>query len=516
MLLQIPWRRVPRLRIVNIDQIADAEEAFDFASDLEELEHIEAELARRNLFLFIQKTWHVVEPKKEFISNWHIEEMCHQLERVTKGETSRLIVNVPPGTMKTLLILVFWPAWEWASDPSLRYLTASYAASRTIDANQKVRDIVNSPWYQKHYPEVKFTSDQNAKELFKTDQKGERRATSVGGEGTGIHPDRIIIDDPITADDARSDEVRKGVNDWFDQTLSIRGAIRKTKIILVMQRLHKEDLTGHILSKHWNTPGLWLHVRWPMRYVPSRPPSEQEPEGFVADPLDPRTEPGQLLWPEAFTEEMVRNLELTLGPYGTAGQLQQQPSPEGGGLFKRAWFGIVDMVPKGKVVRRCRGWDTAATEGSGDWTCGVLLAEVDGVVYVEDVVYDQLGPAGVDELFRNTAKADGRMTMQREEKEPAASGVAVIHARARLLRGYDYAGVTVSKDKVTRARPFRAQAEARNVFLKRAPWNNMYLSALVDFPTGTMNHPVDGSSCAYNAIVEEPMPVSATWGKKSA
>lgn len=489
-------------------------ELFELASDAEELERLEAELCRRSLFEFIKKTWSIVEPKVEFVSNWHIEEICGVLEAITRGDITRCIVNVPPGTMKSLLILVFWPAWEWANDPTLRYLTASYASSRTIDANIKVRNIVQSEWYQKHF-DVKLTSDQNAKELFRTSEKGERLATSVDGEGTGIHPDRIIIDDPISADAGQSDEKRKGANDWFDQTISTRGITRRVRLLLVMQRLHQQDLTGHILGKMYAIPGLWKHVCFPMEYEVSREPSDSEPKGFTPDPLDRRTEEGELLWPTLFPREVVNQLKLDLGPHNAAGQLQQRPTARGGGLFKRAWFEVVDVLPKGKTTLECRGWDTGATEGAGDPTCGVLLAEVDGVVYVRDMVMDQLGPSGSDELILNTAKADGRYVAQREEKEPGASGKNVISAHAKMLRGYDYEGITVSKDKVTRARPFRSQCEARNVKLVRGPWNNTYLQALEDFPTGTMDHPVDASSCAYNAMVEDKTVVGVMWGNRS-
>jgi predicted phage terminase large subunit-like protein len=464
------------------------------AEVVEELEMIEAEMARRSLKLFIQHTWDYVEPDRTLVWNWHLDELCKVLESVTRGELSRVIINVSPGTMKSLLVSVFWPAWEWASNAKLRYLTASYGSHLTVRDNLRLREIVNSNWYRRYF-KLGFSGDQNAKERFNTTAGGWRIATSVGGVGTGEHPDRIIIDDPISAQQARSKVELQSANDWFDRTASTRGVTRDTAIIVVMQRLDEEDLSGHLLAR-----GGWEHVCWPMRYEPSRPATLHD-RGHHADPRDPRTAPGELFWPSLFTEAKVRQMELDLGPYGTAGQLQQRPAPEGGGLFHREWFHIVDFVPAG--ARRVRGWDTAATEDDGDYTVGVKIAEHQGRFYVEDVVRGQWGPGGVDRIIQQVAVMDGRETAQREEKEGGSAGAAVINARARALAGYDYRGVSVTGDKVTRAKPFRSQAEAGNVSLLRAPWNAEYLNELASFPVGAHKDQVDGSSCAFNAIISD-------------
>jgi predicted phage terminase large subunit-like protein len=173
-------------------------------------------------------------------------------------------------------------------------------------------------------------------------------------------------------------------------------------------------------------------------------------------------------------------------------------------LFKREWFQFVDAAPK--VARRARGWDTAATEGGGDFTAGVRICEHKDQFFVEDVVCDQLSPAGVEALMKHTAHADGVACGQREEKEGGASGKMVVAARLKLLKGYDYKGVEISGDKVTRSKPFRAQVEGGNVFLVRGPWNEAYIRELCDFPTGKHDDRVDASSCAFNAVLLEPEP----------
>ena len=284
------------------------------------LESVRAELARRELPEFIRMAWPLVEPTTDLSWNWHLDELCDVLEAVTRGEIKRLVINVPPGSAKSLTVSVFWPAWEWATDASLRYLTASYSDANTIRDNRRLRAIVSSDWYRKAYG-VEVAGDQWAKIRFDTKAKGWRIATSVGGMGTGEHPDRIIVDDPLKAADARSIVSMEACCEWFDRTVSTRVA-RNPAIVLIMQRLHEGDLAGHLLAK-----GGFEHVCFPMRFDPER-----------KDPRDHRSQAGELLWPEMWPEEKVRQEELDLGPFGTAGQLQQRPAPEGGGLFKREWF----------------------------------------------------------------------------------------------------------------------------------------------------------------------------------
>lgn len=456
----------------------------DHRAVVREVELIEAELSRRSLRFFVERAWSIVEPRRPFVENWHIDKLCELLTDVTFGKTKNLLINVPPGTMKSLLVSVMWPAWEWGPRgmPWLRYLAWSYGAHLSMRDNQRMRQVIEDPWYQRCF-DVELSEDQNAKQYYMNTAGGWRLGTSVGGIGTGEHPDRRIIDDPHSADQARSDAERQAAIDSYDLTLGPRGVSRDPATIVIMQRLHEKDLSGHLIAK-----GGFTHVCWPMRYDPARP-----------DPRDPRRDPGELLWPGLIPENKVAEVEIILGPYGAAGQLQQRPAPEGGGLFKREWFDIVDTAPA--QATRCRGWDTAGTEGAGDYTAGIKIAKAGGVFYIEDVRRGQWSPATVEQQMNQAAQLDGRACRQREEQEPGSSGKAVIASRARFLAGYDYAGVSVTGDKVTRARPFRAQCEARNVKLVRGPWNDAYLAELEAFPFGANDDQVDASSAAFNELV---------------
>lgn len=452
----------------------------------------------RSLLAFVREAWDIVEPGQPFRNNWHIEELCKILEQVTAGDLKRVIINVPPGTMKSLLTSVFWPCWMWANDPRLRILTAAYSDERALDANIKARNIIKSAWFKKHF-DLDLVADQDTKGRFDTTVGGWRIATSVGGQGQGLHPDFIIIDDAATAKNSESEIERATVNTWFDSTISTRGVSRGAAIIVIGQRLHEEDLPGYLLKR-----GGWEHVCWPMRYELQRYDDGGRPLGNPPNARDHRAAEGELLWPELFDEAKVKQQELDLGPYGTAGQLQQRPAPEGGGLFKREWFKFVDAVPK-NILRKLRGWDTAGTEGAGDYTRGIKIEEDDAHnFYISSAVGGQLGPDGVDKLFLSTAQMDGTDVAQREEKEGGASGKAVIGARSKLLRGFDYKGVQVSGNKVIRANPFRSQVEGGHVYLVRAAWNEEYIKELCSFPSARHDDYVDATSCSFNAILLEP------------
>ena len=496
----------------------------------------EKQQLKNSLHDFVKASWHIVEPSQPFHDNWHIRKLCKILEGVTFGRTKRLIINIPPGTMKSLLIEVFWPAWVWARNPRKRFLCVSYGQHLTTRDNLRARQIIESAWFQTRW-QVKLEDDQNTKTRYNTDKNGWRIATSIDGVGTGEHPDFIILDDPTSAQGAESQAERDSANNYFDNTVSTRLG-RNPAIVLVQQRQNVDDMSGHLLKR--KKDGGWVHVRWPMRFekcacptAPECSPHEEErcavhkadPE-WTPDPSDERTEHGELLFPAMFPEEKVRGLELNLGPYGAAGQLQQRPSPEGGGLFKRGDFKFMDKAPS--LKRIARGWDTAATANGGDYTTGVKISEEfewiieqgkpkglrsTGRFYVEDVQRDQLGPSDVDKLIKSTAESDGKICACREEKEGGSAGKTVIEARAKMMKGFNYAGVQISGSKVTRAKPFRSQVEAGNVYLVRAAWNEEYIRELCAFPTGDHDDQVDGSSTAFNAVLleEPPRKVGLTW-----
>lgn len=442
---------------------------------------------------FVRCAWSLVEPANPIKWNWHLTEFCRILQKCKDGEIKRLIVNVPPGTGKSMFFSVFFNAWIWSQDPSARFLTFSYSNDNTIRDNLRLRDIVKSDWYKQTFwtsPNVDLSSDQSAKVRFNTTAKGWRIASSVGGVGTGEHPNFIIIDDSMKAEDARSPVMRAGVHSWMSSTVSTRQALDPV-VINVGQRLHEDDLTGWLLQK-----GGWEHLCFPMSYETEKA-DEHDPRN-VPDPRDHRTVKGELLWPKVWTKEKVEDEELLLG-LSASGQLQQRPVPEGGTLFQREWFEFVDSLPPDLDL--CRGWDIAESDDSGNWTVGVKMgrSRSSGLFYVIDVV--RVRKVLVDGTILSAATMDGRLCKIREG---SGSGKSTIKARSIMLAGYDYepSPETVKEgDKVRRSNPFRSQCQNGNVKILRGPWNDVYLSVICSFPVGTCDDDVDASANAFNCLV---------------
>lgn len=474
------------------------------------LEAIKLELKRRELRSykkFVAHFWTVLEPDQALKWNWHLDIICDDVEKLVRGELHQHIENIPPGTMKSLAGTVFARAYIWSLDEGKsRFLAGSYGSHLSERDNDKVLKLVKSPEYQKLFPKVQLTKETVTR--LDTSNGGWSIATSVGGVGTGEHPDYIFIDDPVTEAQARSKAERTEANTWIDRTLSTRGASRRARTLLIMQRFDANDPTGHLLKQ-----GGWTHRCFPMEYIPSRPATPEDP-GHTADPLDPRTVKGELLWPALLPQDVLATIYLRLGPFGRAGQMQQQPVPEGGGLFKREWFKFVSAAPV--TARRVRGWDTAATEENqedlGDYTASVRIAERGGQFFIEDATNERLSPAGVDALMLQTAHADGRAVSQRELREGGSAGKTVTSARTKLLVGFDHGEHRVTGDKPTEAKPYRAQVEAGNVYIVRTgdpirdAWIEPFIRQHCDFPVGDYDDIVDGASCAFNTVLLEPVP----------
>ena len=473
-----------------------------------ELEALEAELARRSLRTFVEIAWPLVEPRVPFVPNWHIDAICAHLEAVSRGDITKLLINVPPGCMKSYLASVFWPAWEWATHGGLRVFTASFASPLAIRNTRRMRDIVTSAWYRRHYP-LALREDQNQKHRYDTTAGGWRIASSVGGIGMGEHPDRIIIDDPHNTRQADSDLERQAATHWFDRAMGTRGVSRDVKLVVIMQRLHERDLSGHILERA--DAEEWTHLCLPMRYESGRQPITRI--GWT----DPRHTEGALLWPAMFPEDKLAGLEAGMDAYARAGQLQQRPAPPGGALFQREWLAIVGVRPT-EVDSRCRFWDCAATAVSShakdpDWTVGALVSRAAGVYYVEDIIRVRQSPAAVDALIVETAKADGPSVVIREEEEPGSAGKTVIAARTRRLAGYNYRGVPASGAKTLRWQPLAIQAEVGNVKLVTGAWNRAFRDEAAIAPHGAHDDQLDAVAGAFSAVAFETTASLAAWAR---
>lgn len=331
-------------------------------------ENPDVELAREcltDLRTFVREAWPLLEPMTPFVDGWHSAVMAEHLQAVSHGELLRLIINIPPRLMKSLMCCVFWPAWEWMDKPHLRWLFATYADLLSQRDSVKMRNLLRSTGnpdklasgegtlFERYgYQGVRkllglepwgFAADQDAKGRYDNTATGFRLATSVKGMGTGEGGDRIVVDDPLNAKQARSDADRNFVNVWWDETMTTRFNNAKAAGVIVMQRLHEDDLTGHLIER-----GGWHHLCLPAQYEPKHPfvyPKTVKLDSGRVLQGDRRTKPGQLLEPERLGVEKLRELLKDQGSYAFAGQQQQRPAPSEGGMFKAGWWKRYDEIP---------------------------------------------------------------------------------------------------------------------------------------------------------------------------
>lgn len=463
------------------------------------------QMARLSLLTFTRYT------NPYYEANWHHIQVAAKLDRVLSGACRRLMIFLPPQNGKSELVSRRFPAYAFGTKPDLKIIATSYNMSLAEDMSRDVQKIISCNEYRELFPHTNLAAAQYERDpetgrrthaekrtqgqFDIVGRRGAYYAAGVGGPITGKTADIGIIDDPVkNRAEAESELHRDRVWEWYKSAFTTRQFGSDGAIIICLTRWHEDDLAGRLLALAKEHPDA---DQWEVVSLPAilETPTEGDPRAV-----------GEALWPSKYPLEELTRRRAMLGEYDWASLYMQQPAPSGGGLFKMAWFAdkIVDAAPA--RARRARGWDTAGTEGDGDWTVGVKIAEADGIFYIEDVQRAQLGPSGVDGLIRAIAALDGAACAQREEREGGSSGLAVIEARAKALKGYDYAGVSITGNKVTRARPFRAQCEAGNVRLVRGPWNAKYLDELCAFPTGRKDDQVDASSCAFNAVLLEPPP----------
>jgi len=299
------------------------------------------------LLSFVRYFWHVLEPDTPFMSSWVLEAVAEHLEAVTFGEIKKLLVNVFPGAMKSLLVDVFLPAWEWGpmNLPHLRYIAFSYSSGLTQRDNEKFRDLVMSAEYQAMYGSKVHLRKMGAVKVS-NDKHGWKLATSVGGIGTGERADKLFLDDPHNVKESESTTVITETVRWFRESMSDRlNNIDTGSIIVIMQRVGEGDVSGTILELGFD----YVHLSIAMEYVWDAD-EHGNPYTTSIGWVDPRWRQspeecnGTLAWEERFPEKAVKALEIEKGPYAWAAQYQQTPEARGGGIFKREWWQPGELV----------------------------------------------------------------------------------------------------------------------------------------------------------------------------
>ena len=459
-----------------------------------DLLNVERELCSRSLGAFARRAWHVLEPATTLEWGWVLDAICLHLEAVTRGDITRLLINVPPGTMKSLLVGVFWPAWEWGAKdlPHMRYVGTAHEETLAIRDSRKCRDLIKSKWYQARWP-VSLLRSLDGKREFGNDKTGVRQARAFTSM-TGVRGDRVILDDPISADSANSPAKLLAAETAFLETLPTRVNNEFSAIVVVMQRLNEKDTSGVILEKDL----AYVHLFIPMRYEAGRVCTTNI--GWT----DPRTIEGELMFPDRFSDEQVLELEKTLGSYGTAGQLQQRPSPRGGGLFRGEWWKFYTELPE--ITYRVITADTAQkTKEQNDFS--VLQcwgATIDGRAALIDQIR---GKWESPELKRRTVafwekhKAVRLSPLRALYVEDKSSGTGLIQDLKH--KGIPILPIQRNTDKISRAYDVSPFIESGNVLLpKHAEWLSDYLSEFDKFPNGLHDDQIDPTMDGISKILQ--------------
>ena len=386
--------------------------------------------------------------------------------------------------------------------PEARFIGASYEQSLATRDNRKNRLLVESEWYQSRWP-IELVSDQNEKTSFENVKRGWRQSCAVKSM-TGKRGDFVVWDDPLSPEKAYSEVERDTANRVFAETLPTRlNDPEKSVIIIIMQRLHENDPSGYILARDLG----YEHLCLPMEYEVER--KCQTSIGFT----DPRTEEGELLFPERFSREVVDRDKAVMGSFAVAGQFQQRPVPREGGMFKSHWFTYVDTIPAG--TRFVRGWDLAAsTKSNSPYTAGVKIGKTpEGRFVIANAKRERLEAGGVRRLITSTASNDGLETKISIPQDPGQAGKAQAQDIVRDLAGYNARYSPESGDKATRADPLAAQAEAGNVDILKGDWNTAFMDELCAFPYGEFMDQVDAASRAFNELAKpDATPLFGTYG----
>ncbi len=431
-----------------------------------------AALCRRSLYKFVQQFWEVIIPEDP-IWNWHIKYLCDEIQevimRVVKREDKLydLPINIPPGSSKSTICTIMAPAWAWTVDPTLRILTGSYSQSLSTDHALKSRDIILSDKYKKYFPEIDIKVDQNNKTHYTNTKKGERYATSVTGTITGFHAHLIIIDDPLNAQQSASEAELETANSFMNTTLSTRKVNKAvTPTILVMQRLHENDPTGNWLKK---SDKKIKHICLPATANKGIKPIEVA-EKYVDGLLDPIR----------MNAEILSEMKIDLGSYGYAGQMEQNPSPEEGGIWKK-WLIVVpdhEMPERRELKDYGTDWDTAYTDKPGNASSAYVVSGLkNNKMYIDNIGWFNLE-------FPDLIK---EMTFLPSPHyiEAKASGKS---AKQTLVRaGITAIEVQVNSDKTARARDATPKAEAGMVYCRASLIDKIYNDneqGILKFPNG--------------------------------
>lgn len=449
-------------------------------------------LCKKSFYDFVLEFWDAI-VSVPLQDNWHIKYLCDELQKVAeyvfagRPKDYDLIINIPPGTTKSSIVSIMFNAWVWTRMPHAGFIGSSYTYDLAVQMSRKTRAVVKSEKYQKYFPEVQITFDQDAKGHFITTKGGARMSVGVEGDIVGRHADFIIIDDPLNPKGARSELDTVNANVFINETLWSRKKNKDiTPMILIMQRLSENDPTGMMLKEWKNIK----HICLPATNAGKIIPPELE-KNYINGFLDPVRLPQKVL-----DEAKDR------GEYFYAGQMMQSPIPLGGAMFHVENF-VLEQIPPTKWKMRMRYWDKAGSKDSGMYTVGVLMGkDMEDHYWILDVVRGRWDTSTREKVIRQTAEVDGIGVYVGVEQEPGSSGKESAENTVRNLAGFKIRIDRPTGDKSQRADPFSAQVNAGVVRIVRAPWNKDYIDELRYFSLENSKYKdqVDASSGAFKYV----------------
>lgn len=456
----------------------------------------ERELCRRSFSHFIRRAWRHIIPDK-YVHGWHVDAMAEHYEALASGQLTRLLVNVPPGCMKSTLGGIMYPAWLWGpkGQPHHRYIGAAHEQGLAVRDARLMRELVKTDWYQTLWP-IALAGDQNEKLYFENEKRGFRQACAVASM-TGRRGHTIAWDDPLSPEKAHSQLHRETAIRVLSETLPTRlNDPQKSAIVVVMQRLHERDPSGYILASDLG----YEHLCLPMEFEPARRCVTSI--GWQ----DPRKADGELLFPGRFPREVVDRDKKAMGSYATAGQLQQRPTPAGGGVFRDEWIKHWSILPDFEY--RMIYADTAMKTGEeNDFSVFQHWAKgKDGKIYLLDMIrgkWEAPQLLAQASAFWDKCRVSHSGTLRKMKPEDKASGTGLIQQLKQ--KGVPVEGIPRSKDKITRGYDAAPQVEAGNVLLPPShPILSDLLHELSLFPVASHDDMVDPLMDAVNDMLTAP------------
>lgn len=468
---------------------------------------VEAAYLPKDLHEYTRRAWHILEPARRFIDGWHIGMISEHLEAMARRELKFVVFNVPPGSMKSLMINVMFPSWVWASRPSERFLCLGAADDLPTRDSMKCRRLIESPWYQERWQHVyQLTSDQNAKTKYENDKTGVRGIASFAGGILGERAGFILVDDPHKTDTAESDSVREGKLRKFREEVYTRREDENAVVGIIMQRLNARDLSGFVLAEGWAD----AHVCIPMRYEERR---KVWVKGMDLRPenRDPRTREGELMCPKRFPESEVVKTEGVLGSFAAAGQLQQRPTPRGGGIVRHEWWRYYDPTkPFPYFTIIIDSWDCSFKDTKTSAFVSGQMWAIPGHAPSERIL---LRRTHKRMTFTETLKAMKAQREWLEERgltrnalliEDKANGTAIIDTLKTIESGI--IAIEPEGSKEARAQAVSPQIEAGNVILPNPshyPQIEAFTSEWEEIPNGAFWDDVDAASQALSYLANK-------------